>query len=110
MSTQLLTEVMEKIVLLSDDERNSLLNFLTEQNLKTSKIPATQSDIFRSREMEWIKQYHSKYAGQWVALDGDRLICHGPDGRKVYTEARKQVAVPFVVHLEDKDVLPFGGW
>jgi hypothetical protein len=113
MSTQLLTEVMEKVVLLNDEERNRLLNFLTEQ--KVEPQPNSDAldgiDIHRIREREWLKEHRSEYAGQYVALDGNNLVSHGTDGRKVYADARQAgVEIPYIVRIEAEDEPPFGGW
>ena len=35
-------------------------------------------------ERAWIEAHRDEYLGQWVALDGDRLIAHGSDAKKVY--------------------------
>ncbi len=65
----------------------------------------------RSQEMLWIKKHRKEYAGQWIALDGDRLVSHGLDARKVFTTASESgVEAPFFAHLEPDDGLPFGGW
>ena len=32
----------------------------------------------------WLEQHRAHYAGQWVALDGDRLITSGSSAREVY--------------------------
>src|SRR5438093_13204666 len=64
-----------------------------------------------TREMRWIAQHHKEYAGQWVALDGDRLLSHGMNAREVFAAARQTgVASPFFAHLDAEEDLPFGGW
>ena len=64
-----------------------------------------------SREMHWLKEHRHKYVGQWVALDGDRLLAHGPNAQEVYDKARALgVPVPSVLRIEASDELPFGGW
>ena len=64
-----------------------------------------------SREMRWIKEHRREYAGQWVALDGDRLLCHGMNAKEVFDAADQSgVEDPFFSHLEPADALPFGGW
>jgi hypothetical protein len=61
--------------------------------------------------MRWLCDYEAQYAGQWVALDGDRLLSHGSDPREVYAEARATgVLVPFVVYAEGPDGVQWGGW
>jgi len=52
--------------------------------------------IDRSREMAWIENNRSRYAGQWVALDGDRLIACGNDPLVFKEKARSEgVERPF---------------
>jgi uncharacterized protein DUF5678 len=64
-----------------------------------------------TREQAWLKEHRNEYVGQWVALDGDRLLAHGTDARDVYDKARDRgVPVPSVVKIEASDELPFGGW
>jgi len=62
-------------------------------------------------EMLWLSQHRHEYAGQYVALDEDRLVSHGTDGREVYRQAQAVgVKHPFIAHIEPADALPFGGW
>lgn len=64
-----------------------------------------------SREMQWVNEHRNQYFGEWVALDGDRLVAHGPNAREVYDKARSLgVPVPSVLLIEALDELPFGGW
>jgi uncharacterized protein DUF5678 len=64
-----------------------------------------------SREMQWLKEHRHKYIGEWVALDGDRLLAHGPNAHEIYDKARALgVPVPSVLRIEASDELPFGGW
>jgi Family of unknown function (DUF5678) len=36
---------------------------------------------------EWLRLHSKEYGGQWVGLNGDRLIAHGPDAQEVYAAA-----------------------
>jgi len=67
--------------------------------------------IDRSREMAWIAAHEEEYAGQWVALDGDRLIAQGDDPIPFKEVARAEgIERPLIVHLR-KEFGPFmGGW
>jgi hypothetical protein len=71
----------------------------------------SQRDEERFRDsLRWVDEHHDEYLGQWVALDGDILISHGLDAKKVYEEARSTgVQAPFLKRIV-KDDLPFGGW
>jgi hypothetical protein len=58
----------------------------------------------RMREMQWLHDHAREYIGQWVALDGDRLIAHGPDAKAVYAAARADGAyLPLVDSVPDPD-------
>jgi len=64
-----------------------------------------------SKELRWLKEHRHEYMGQWVALDGDRLVAHGTNAREVFQTARKAgVKVPFIERILPIDDLPFGGW
>ncbi len=63
------------------------------------------------RSLRWIEENKAQYLGQWVALDGDRLLAAGADGKQVYAEAiAAGVAVPLLQQINADDDLPFGGW
>jgi Family of unknown function (DUF5678) len=67
--------------------------------------------IDRSREMAWIAAHQEEYAGQWVVLDGDRLIGHGDDPLPIVEKARQEgIDRPLIMHLR-KETGPFmGAW
>jgi hypothetical protein len=62
--------------------------------------------------MKWITDNRSAYAGQWVAVEGDRLVAAASDAREVFLAAKAEgIAIPFVVHILPEDSLPFvPGW
>lgn len=67
--------------------------------------------IDRSREMAWIAEHEEAYAGQWVALDGNRLIAHGSDPLAFKEKVRSEgVARPFIVHIPKETGPSMGGW
>ena len=71
--------------------------------------PIKQPDYRPS--MRWLAEHAREYAGQWVALDGDRLIAHGPDARTVYAAANADGAyLPLVTQVEDPDAPPYIGF
>lgn len=58
--------------------------------------------------MEWLRLHSKEYGGQWVALDGGRLIAHGPDAMEVYAAAEADGAyLPMIKYIEPADALPF---
>lgn|GEM_PF-1457565 len=58
--------------------------------------------------MEWLRLHSKEYGGQWVALDGGRLIAHGQDAMEVYAAAEADGAyLPMIKYIEPADALPF---
>ena len=65
----------------------------------------------RREEFLWLANESGPYAGQWVALDGSRLIAHGAELATVSAAARAAgVNRPLLTHLPPEGELPFGGW
>jgi predicted DNA-binding antitoxin AbrB/MazE fold protein len=61
-------------------------------------------------ELDWLANESRHYTGEWVALDGNRLVAHGPKLAAVKAAAHAAgVSRPFFASLPDDD-LPFGGW
>lgn len=58
----------------------------------------------------WLKEHQHEFAGEWVALDGDRLIAHGADAAAVYVAADADGAyLPLVTYLLPAGTPPFAG-
>jgi hypothetical protein len=65
-------------------------------------IPAPDSTL----ELEWLVAHAHEYKGEWVALDGDRLIAHGADHDEVAASAQADGAhLPLIHFVEDPDNL-----
>jgi len=68
----------------------------------------------RVRELAWRREHGDElraFAGEWVALEGNRIVAHGPDAVRVVTAARAQgIRVPYVFLVEDlaDDVVMMG--
>lgn len=68
------------------------------ERLKPIPVPDSK------RELRWLKEHAREYAGQWVALDGNRLIAHGSDAKAVFAAADADGAyLPLVTQVEDPD-------
>ena len=97
MANATLEQLIEAARALPSDERRRLREWLEEQ------------ERFQ-KALGWIKEHRAEYLGQWVVLDGDRLISHGRDARKVYDEALVAgIRTPFLKRIIEEE-LPFGGW
>ncbi len=58
----------------------------------------------------WMKAHRQEYAGQWVALDGERLIAHGTDAQTVFAAAKADGAyLPLIAFIPEADEPPFVG-
>lgn len=65
----------------------------------------------RSREDAWLKQHRHEYPGEWLALDGDRLVSHSRILREVTEETKKQcIHSPYFVRVDSPDDLPWAGF
>ncbi len=63
-----------------------------------------------TRERQWIKEHKHEYAGQWVALDGDRLIAASPVQQEVWDAVSADSAtLPLVHRIPSPDDLPYIG-
>jgi Family of unknown function (DUF5678) len=73
--------------------------------------PASPRGAETSPELRWLADHRQEYAGQWVALDGERLVAHGANPRAVYCAARNAgLQIPSVLRVELEPELPFVGW
>ena len=58
----------------------------------------------------WMNEHAREYGGQWVALDGDRLIAHGENAEEVFAAADADGAyLPLVTYIQPADAPPFAG-
>lgn len=86
--------------------------------MTTKSLPEVRSSrlgtVDFTKQHEWLRQHRHEYAGQWVVLDGDRLVGHSKNGKEIVEIVRQARAtgllIPFVEFIEDAS-LPFtGGW
>lgn len=101
--------IIEEARRLAPDERRRLREALDSE--EQAQVRLSDREIDLSRELRWIEEHRAEYAGQWVAVRGDRLLSSGTDGRQVYEAARAAGDErPFVTRVESADELPFAGW
>lgn len=72
---------------------------------------ASRPYIDRSRELAWLAAHREDYAGQWVVLEGERLLGNGDDPRPIVDQARAEgIECPFVVHIRAETGPVMGAW
>jgi len=116
MSNITVENILKQIEELPFFEQRQLNNLLSDKLRKPKKEPPGQSlqpipmpDY--TDALQWLIDNAREYAGQWVALDGARLIAHGHDHREVYAAANADGAyLPLIELVEDADAPPFAGF
>lgn len=111
MSQVTVENILTQITQLPLSER-ARLRFLLDQDLQNGKPAKSQLDKRvtpipapdAQAAMKWLAEHAKEYAGQWVALDGDRLIAHGTDSQSVYAAAKADGAyLPLIELIEDPE-------
>lgn len=60
--------------------------------------------------IKWLSQNKQQYGGQWIALQGSRLLATGITEKEVYPQIQKgEQPPPLVIKIEQNE-LPFAGW
>jgi hypothetical protein len=78
---------------------------------KTTRVPPIEPICDMKREGEWLQEHRAEYGGQWVALDGNRLIQAGSSAKEVHDVARAQgIPHALIILVEPLDALPFAGF
>ena len=61
-------------------------------------------------EFRWLALNRQRYAGRWVALDGNTLLAVGDSAREVYAAIASHEGTPLVTRVEPEDEVYFAGW
>lgn len=108
-------KIIESVRALPKVEREKFFNWaetekqelLLEKEAEKASLKAEQ--IKFQAAMSWIDENRQKYVGEWVCLDGDKLVAHGADAVKLFREAKeKGIEISFVEHLVEENK-PCGG-
>ena len=108
---------MESVRALPATEQQKFFNLAEAEKLKQTEEKQAKNDELKrkdarfKRALKWIDENREEFDGQWVALDGDTLLAHGADGKKVHRTAQaKGVETPLMHRVSIKETQPFGGW
>ena len=111
--------VLDKALALSPEDRARLINQLTAQERSLANGPsATAADINSDAveylppqhpnadwksPMEWLRMNRERYEGQWVGLDGGRLVAHGSEASEVFAAVRAEgFPLPFITFIPEE--------
>lgn|SRR5262245_9258963 len=101
-------QIIEEAKKLPAEERRRLRIALESLDPSGEVAPSPTS---HDQERAWIHAHRKQYVGQWVAVDGARLVAHGLDARSVYLAARKAgISSPHVERVESEEEPFTGGW
>jgi hypothetical protein len=113
-----LTEIVEKIPILTNAERIELIQRLQELSTKINPV-GNMSNKIKSADKKkfvvhpntaWIKANHAKYAGNYVALKDGKFIASGKTIKEANEKAKSLgVEKPFLHYMFPLDKIPFGG-
>ena len=95
-------QAVEMVQTLLPADRQRLQQWLAEEDNKNGHSQSAPASS-RALEMRWLadERNRAQYGGQWVALEGEQVLSHSDDLRRVYTEAQaKGVRVPFTSFVE----------
>ena len=99
------TEQIRLRHLLAQQQQEPQQSSKPPQDRRVPPLPVPDS----RREVQWLAAHAREYAGQWVALDGDRLIAHGPHHHEVWAAAEASgVYLPLVTFVDNPDKVYVG--
>jgi hypothetical protein len=115
MSVEVLESIKKQVSVLTSQEKFVLVDYILQQaenDQQTNCKNQTTTAETRQKRMAWLKANQAKYGGQFVVLDGDRLLGTAKtfvEGRKIAVEAG--VPNAFVNYLSKPNEEGYlGGW
>ncbi len=112
--------ILAEIATLPAEEREKLRTLLNQGAASAQAVqneaqqgtfipPFDASDP--SPSIHWIEEHREEFAGQYVALDGDRLVAHSIDPHEVVAAVRASgLNGLFFTLIPAADALPFAGF
>ena len=95
MSSATLERILDEVKRLTPEERHQLRKALEREAVSAvAPTSASAGNDRWEREQRWLEEHRDEYLGQWVALEGDRLLASGADGRAVYEGGARRASVP----------------
>jgi hypothetical protein len=116
MSVELFETIKRQTEGLTRQEKSRLGTYLLEQASsgapKLTPGEPRVAEHVRRQHMEWLKANGEEFGGQYVALEGDRLVCTGATFREAMQAASARGRPDaFVTYLPKPDeLIESGGW
>ncbi len=107
MSTTVLDEIVEKVPILTSEERRELIQLLQEEEIKDKENGGKNPSL----NIEWLKAHRSEVAGKYVALEDGKLIAEGKTLREVDQKAKQKGSIkPLLTYVAREDEELWAGW
>ena len=116
MSKITVENLLQQIVQLPPAERARLRQLLDQQaepavrpkpQVRRATTPVPDS----TRELQWIADHMHEYPGEWVALDGNRLVAHSKNHEELWAAVDADGAyLPLIDRMPDPNDPPFAGF
>ncbi len=114
-----IVKVLEQIATLTTEEQRELLALLSppttkngasEQTVNGEILMKTAPGYDHTPRLQWLKDHAADYVGQYIAMDGDKLLAHGSDPEKVYAALQtSNPPVPYFGYIPLTDDSPMLG-
>jgi len=109
--------ILAEIAALPPEEREKLWTLLNRQPSPTpdDAPPSAFIPPFDACDpapsLRWIEEHRAEFAGQYVALDGDRLVAHSTDPQEIIAAVRASgLNGLFFTLIPPTDAPPFAGF
>ncbi|MGH9839526.1 MAG: DUF5678 domain-containing protein, partial [Blastocatellia bacterium] len=109
-------KVVEQIAALSAVEQRELWSLVFQAQSSNGAagrsaadgiVVETASNYDHAPRLKWMEEHEAEFAGQYIALDGDRLIAHGVDPKEVFAALRAaHPPVPYFGYIPSADAPP----
>lgn len=107
--------ILAEIATLPAEEREKLKALLNRRLSATQTHQSNFIPPFDTQDsapsLRWIAEHRAEFAGQYVALDGDRLVAHGTDPQEIIAAVRASgLSGLFFTLIPPADAPPFAGF
>ena len=109
--------ILAEIAALPAEEREKLRTLINRQpsTANGQAMPSVFIPPFDAGDpapsLRWIEEHRAEFAGQYVALDGDRLVAHGTEPKEIIAAVRASCLNGlFFTLIPPADAPPFAGF